>query len=142
MLAFTTYSAQCHCGAVRAQFRTCLPTDKWRIRECQCSFCLAHGMQSVSDPKGELVFDLQSKSRFSAYQFGTRSAEFLVCGVCGVYVGARMTTDAGSFGILNVRALRPIPTDLPASVSVDYSTETEEGRRARRQMLWTPIKPL
>jgi hypothetical protein len=70
--------------------------------------------------------------------FGGRTAEFLVCRECGVYVGAQMVSDKGRFGVLNVLSLRPV---LPLSTGepMDYGAESPEGRRLRRESRWTPV---
>jgi hypothetical protein len=74
------------------------------------------------------------------YAFGTATTDFWICRVCGVYVGAVMR--GAPLGILNVRALQPLPADLPSSVPVRYEGESIEERSARRAQRWTPIRDL
>jgi hypothetical protein len=50
-----------------------------------------------------------------------------------------MATDKGRFGVLNVLALRPLLTSLPAAEPMDYGAETAEVRRLRREARWTPV---
>lgn len=132
------YLARCHCGAIRARYRTVLAPSSWTIRACQCSFCRAHGALSVSDPAGQVMFEVGNKDALQRYRFGARTAEFLICRVCGVYVGARLV-EAG-LGILNARALRPVPA-LPEPAAMDYEQETAADRTARRAARWTPLGP-
>src|ERR1039458_1739958 len=124
------YLARCHCGALTARYRTALEPSAWSVRACQCSFCRSHGVLTTSDPSG---------SRVSRYRFGGRTAEFLICRECGVYVGVQMETDKGRFGVLNVLTLRPLLMDLQVSVPMDYGVETAEVRRLRRETRWTPV---
>ena len=133
------YVARCHCGASSASYRTALPISDWPIRACQCSFCRAHAALSTSDPAGLLAYACSQPGLLQRYRFGTRSAEFLICRVCGVYLGAQISSDRGRFGILNVRALMPIPTNLPNAQRMDYADETPEIRRLRRESRWTPL---
>ncbi len=135
------YLARCHCGAVSARYRTALAPTAWSVRACQCSFCRAHGALTVSDPDGRLAFAAASDERLQRYRFGSRTAEFLLCRDCGVYVGARIEGAAGGFGVLNVRSLQPVPTQLPAPVSMDYAQESVAAKRARREARWTPLAP-
>ena len=133
------YVARCHCGALSACYRTVLPTSDWNIRACQCSFCRAHAALSTSDPAGLLAYSCSQPELLQRYRFGTGSAEFLICRVCGVYLGAQIMSDRKRFGILNVRALRPIPANLPNPERKDYADETPEIRRLRRESRWTPL---
>src|SRR5882724_7389115 len=133
------YVARCHCGALSARYRTALPTAHWPIRACQCSFCRTHAVLSTSDPAGLLAYSCSQPELLQRYRFGTRNAEFLICRACGVYLGAQIMSDRRRFGILNVRALTPIPTDLPDAERKDYENETTEFRRLRRESRWTPL---
>jgi hypothetical protein len=74
------------------------------------------------------------------YRFGTRSADFLVCGGCGVYVGATMRETDGSWAIVNARTLdRDAAAELPPAQPMSYDGETPDARRARRRARWTPL---
>jgi DNA-binding winged helix-turn-helix (wHTH) protein len=130
------YPGACHCGALHVRYHTAMPPSEWSVRACQCSFCSAHGALSASDPGGSLRFSADDETLLHRYRFGTHTAEFWLCRCCGVYVGA--TIDAG-FGIVNVRALRPMPEGLPAPVAMSYEGEVPEARRARRINRWTPL---
>ena len=137
--AVIEYLASCHCGALEARYATAVPVAAWPVRACQCAFCRAHGALSTSDPAGTLAFSARDVGRVQHYEFGTRTAEFLICRECGVYVGAQMETSRGRFGILNTRALRPIPAGLPEPVAMQYGDETTEFRDQRREARWTPL---
>jgi len=133
------YLARCHCGALTARYRTALEPSVWSVRACQCSFCRSHAALTTSDPRGSLAFRCENPGQVSRYVFGGRTAQFLICRDCGVYVGAQMQTDNGTFGILNVLSLRPLPTHLPPAVAMDYNSETAQARRLRREKRWTPV---
>ena len=110
------------------------------MRACACSFCRRHGVRTVSDPAGRIEFVVHDPRHLSRYTFGLRTAEFLVCRNCGVYVGA-ITDDAGSaYAIVNINALQTPEVFAQAAVPVSYDRESEAERRARRRDRWTPAR--
>ena len=133
------YLARCHCCALSAHYRTSVPTAAWNIRACQCAFCGAHGALSTSDPNGSLTFSVTTPELLQRYQFGTRSADFLICRTCGVYLGSVMTHASQRWGVLNVRTLTPPASDLPAAQSMRYEGEAIGSRSERRAARWTPL---
>jgi hypothetical protein len=135
----TVYGGACHCGALGFSLRATQPPARWIVRACQCRFCRAHGALSCSDPDGSLEFHASDRAAVSRYRFGHRTADFLVCSRCGVYVGAILETPRGRFGIVNVLALQPMPPGLPAAVAMDYEDEAVDQRRARREERWSPV---
>jgi hypothetical protein len=134
-----THEGRCHCGALGFAYRTSLAPAAWAVRACQCTFCRSHGALTTSDPKGSLTFRIENAGLLVRYRFGLRTAEFLVCAQCGVYLGALIATPKGRFGIINVNALQPRPPDLPQMQAVSYEGESEFERTARREARWTPI---
>jgi len=132
------YLARCHCGVLTARYRTAVAPPDWAVRACQCSFCRSHGAIATSDPKGLLEFRSTDPTQVQRYRFGGRTAEFLVCRECGVYVGVQMASDKGRFGVLNVLTLRPLLA-LAAAEPMEYGAESPEGRRLRRESRWTPV---
>ena len=135
-----SFSGSCHCGAVGFAFHTALLVTEWSVRECQCRFCRAHAARTTSDPAGRLIFRAHPQEALQRYRFGLKTADFLVCNRCGVYVGAQIETASGAFGIINTSALTPIPKDLPAAVPADYDSEGAGDRASRRERRWTPME--
>ncbi len=135
------YLARCHCGALTARYRTAIEPSAGSLRACQGSFCRSHGALMASDPAGALEFRSNNPDQVQRYRFGGRTADFLICRVCGVYVGVQMASDKGRFGVLNVLSLRPPVAGLPPAEPMDYGAETAEVRRLRREMRWTPVAP-
>ncbi len=135
-----TYEGRCHCGAIGYSWSTGLAPRDWSVRACQCAFCSAHGAMCTSDPNGRVRFQCADASALRRYVFALRSAEFLVCGVCGVYIGAVMTHQGQAFTTINLRALStPVP-ELPEPEPVSYESESLEARIARRARRWTPVE--
>lgn len=136
----TSYAGGCHCGAIGFAYRTAIAPERWSVRACQCRFCRAHDALSSSDPQGGLEFREHEAGTLQCYRFGGRTADFLICGRCGVYIGARMQVDGRTFGIINVHALAPPPGGLPAPAPMSYEGEDAGARRDRRLTRWTPME--
>ena len=137
-----TFRGGCHCGALGFAFATALPPGEWSVRACQCRFCRAHGALTTSDPAGRLLFLVAEAEALQHYRFGLKTADFLLCKRCGVYLGAQIATGPGAFGIVNTLAMQPLPADLPAAVAVNYGAENPRERAARRALRWTPLEKL
>ena len=135
----TTYEGGCHCGALRWTFRTNIEPSGWVIRACQCSFCRAHGARCTSDPAGAVDFSTFGDGAVLRYRFGIRTADFLVCAKCGVYVGAVMDSPAGVFATVNLNSMTTAVSGLRESTPVFYDSEEKEDRVERRQSRWTPV---
>jgi hypothetical protein len=128
---------QCHCGAVRVSLEGDLPAQDLPLRACQCGFCRRHGALSTSHPEARITFAAGADALIR-YRFGQKLSDFLICSVCGVYVGALAETDTGPIAILNVRGV-----DLPgfedrAAQPMTYDGETPDERTARRKARWSP----
>lgn len=125
---------------MRFSYGTALPPHEWAIRACQCSFCRAHGACTTSDPNGSIDFEVTAAERLRYYRFGRRITDFLVCGGCGVYVGAMMEVSGMLYAIINTNSLQPRPTGLRAPLPSIYDDESAEARGRRRQRVWTPCR--
>jgi hypothetical protein len=134
------FKGSCHCGALGFSFQTALPVAKWSVRACQCRFCRAHGALTTSDSAGQLMFDISDVDLLKRYRFGLKTADFLLCKRCGVYVGAQIETFHGAFGIINTLTMMPVPDGLPVPTLADYSSESSNDRVERREKRWTPLE--
>jgi hypothetical protein len=136
------YKGSCHCGAIGFLYRTDVAPEHWSIRACQCRFCRAHDALSASDPSGFVEFTVADPELLSRYRFGLRTADFLLCRECGVYIGALIETDNGRFGIINIHALLQSPESLAPTEPMRYDSEDVGGRISRREKRWTPAEVL
>ncbi len=136
----TLYTGSCHCGGVTVEFET--PTDPAALplRECQCGFCRRHGAISVSDPRGRIRYIENRSGAMRRYQFGMKSADYILCKECGVYLGAVMTVDGRDvFATTNLRAYSDRDRFTQAPSPIVYEEEGLDARRARRRERWTPV---
>ena len=108
------------------------------VRACGCRFCRQHAALSTSDPDGRVSFAVADPARLNRYRFGLKTADFLVCRDCGVYLGAVMPDGDRAFAILNVQACDEPQRFVQKPVAMDYGAEDEAGRLARRRVNWTP----
>lgn len=136
------YPGSCHCRAIGYVYRPTTTPDNWSIRACQCRFCRAHDALSSSDPAGTLAFTADRPEALVRYRFGLRTADFLLCRDCGVYIGAVMQGPDGPVGIVNTHALWPRPDDLAAVAAISYDGEDGGDRESRRAARWTPVTQL
>jgi hypothetical protein len=134
------FQGRCHCGALGFSFETALPVMQWSVRACQCGFCRARGALTTSDPSGRLRFEVNEAGALQRYRFGLKTADFLLCRHCGVYIGAQIETADGAFGIINTLALTPFPDELPGATAANYDAEGTPERIERRQKRWTPLE--
>lgn len=134
-----TWEGACHCGAIEYAFETARGPRSWDVRACQCSFCRGHGAIVTSDPAGTARFAYVHPDRLRRYRFGLRTADYLLCRECGMYVGAVMLTGAGAVAIVNLNLLRERPRGLASPRAVNRAGESLEDRRARRRTQWTPV---
>jgi hypothetical protein len=134
----TTLSGRCHCGNISIVFESSLPIGQLPVRACSCSFCRAHGARSTSDPNGRVEIAVRDPAQLIRYRFATKTAEFLLCGRCGVYAAAVLTSGNSSYAIVNVNALDASTNFTQEVRSMNYDGETEAERIQRRRANWTP----
>jgi len=133
------YLGECHCGSIGFVYTVGKEPQAWSVRACQCSFCRAHHALSTSDPSAWIEFLERVPGRLNRYRFGQRTADFLLCRDCGVYIGAVIATAKGRFGIINVNALHPLPEALKTAEPMHYDGETAEQRSLRREQRWSRV---
>jgi hypothetical protein len=132
-----TLEGSCHCGGIRIAFRTGKAPAELGARACQCSFCRAHGASWTSDPSGSLEIALAGP--VSHYRFGTGTADFRVCGRCGVVPAVTWEAGGRLLGVVRVQCLAARDALLAHERPADFETETAELRLARRARNWTPV---
>lgn len=96
-----------------------------------------HGATTVADPEGHLRLRIVDVEEAVRYRFGLKTADFLVCGKCGVYVAAVLTSEAGAVATLNVNVLHEREAFSAAPQRVDYEGESSRDRQLRRARRWT-----
>ena len=72
------------------------------------------------------------------YRFSSRTADYLLCKTCGVYIGAVCETEHGVRMVTNVNSLTDRGAFPPASSFPDHDDEPADMRVSRRSANWTP----
>lgn len=72
------------------------------------------------------------------YRFALRTADFLLCRNCGVYIGAVISSEKGTFAIVNINTI-PLLSPSPKVQPISYNGEDVSERVARREERWTPV---
>jgi hypothetical protein len=134
-----SFTGGCHCGNLAYIFEASASLETLGLRLDMCGFCRSHGARNTSDPNGTMRIHVRDASKLSRYRFGQKTADFLVCRDCGVYIGALLEDDGKAWFTVNVNSLadKP-PLDFPA-VPHDFDSEDTHTRIARRKAKWTPV---
>ena len=131
-----THKGACHCGTIEVA----LDVDEGTAlspRHCGCDFCRRHGGLYVSAPSGHLTITLGDPDRVTRYAFGHKTAEFLLCGRCGVLASALCEIEGRRYAVLNANLLDPpLAVDKSAVPVADYEAEDVAERLDRRQQRW------
>lgn len=128
----------CHCGNISFTFEW--PADRRDIpaRACTCSFCRKHGGRWTSNPEGAFTLTVRDAARESIYRFGTVTADFHVCSICGVPPIVTSVIDGRRYGVVNVNTLTGIDSDRVVERPISFDDEDAFVRLARRARTWTP----
>lgn len=137
-MTLVEHKGGCHCGNIRVALRLSKPPAENPLRACACSFCRAHATRTVADPAG--LFELRAAdwSLVEPYRFGSRTADYILCRRCGVYVAALCETASGLRAVVNVNSLDDRAAFTMTPAAPDYDGETVEARLARRAANWMP----
>lgn len=131
---------KCHCGAVRVDFVTEQAANDLAVRTCQCTFCRKHGARTVTDPEGRLTVRFAREDAVRRYGFGPRTAEFLLCAECGVYLCAVAEVEGLHYATLNINVMDDRAAFSENDQPVVLDGETVDERIARRARAWTPAR--
>jgi len=74
----------CHCGNIRFTFDWSGGDGKIPVRAFGCDMCTKHRGVWTSNSRGQFDMTVEDESEVSRYRFGTKTADFHVCRVCGV----------------------------------------------------------
>jgi hypothetical protein len=128
----------CHCGNIRFML-TWLPEPAQAqipARACGCTFCRKHGGVWTSCPGGALAVTVRDAALVHDYAFGTRTADFHVCRVCGVVPFVTSRIAGRLYAVVSVNALEGVEPGRLAHAPADFAGETEAQRLERRQRYW------
>jgi hypothetical protein len=131
---------ECHCGRVRVRLRLSRKARDIELRACQCSFCRRHGARTFADPKGHAQIETDTPAALHRYRFALRTADYLMCRVCGVYLGAVIQVEGVQLATINAAGLDLGAFRAHEARPADYSGECYDERLRRRLAAWMPVE--
>jgi len=126
----------CHCGNLRFALDWSPEPVRIPARACDCTFCSKHGGVWTSNPRGALTITVKEPARVSKYAFGTKTADFHVCSVCGIVPVVTSRIDGNLYARVSVNAFEGIDPALLARGPTNFDGEGTDDRLARRKRNW------
>jgi hypothetical protein len=126
----------CHCRAITFELTLEPDPDKIIARACSCSFCLKHGGIWTASPTATLHIRVARPDQISHYQFGTRTADFHVCRICGVVPIVTSRIGGRDYAVVNVNTFEGVPASMILHSPISFDGEAEGDRLARRAEHW------
>ncbi|KAG2009241.1 hypothetical protein GB937_007837 [Aspergillus fischeri] len=103
-----SYTASCHCGAVKLSFSTSPPIEETDVVSCNCSICHINGYMLTYVPTSKITFEMD-KDAVTEYRFASRNYPHYFCRTCGtsVYAQSALPGEEQPTAI-NVRAIHGV----------------------------------
>jgi hypothetical protein len=83
---------------------------------------------------------VREPGKLHRYRFGLKTADFLICADCGVYIGAALEDGGKGWMTVNVNTFRSPPPFEFAGTPHDFESETAGDKIDRRKAKWTPLE--
>ena len=132
------HTGGCHCANISVRLQLSKLPAEMPLRSCSCSFCRSHGTRTLSDRDGQVEISAADWSLVERYQFGSGTADYLLCRRCGVYVGAVCNTSSGLRAVVNVNCLDDRAAFSQSPAAPNYDGEGIDARLDRRTANWMP----
>jgi hypothetical protein len=82
----------------------------------------------ISDPAGLLEISAEDWSLVEFYRFGMRTADFVICRRCGVFIAAISDLEIAPYAVVNVNCLDDRASFTASATMHEFQTETLEAR--------------
>ena len=128
----------CHCRNIHFVLLWPASDPEIPVRQCGCTFCVKHGGSWTSNRSAELVAEVDAPSSVSKYRFGTTTASFFVCSICGVVPFVTSQIDDSLYAVVNVNSFDNVDTSLLSCSSTNFDGEDNDERLERRRRNWIP----
>lgn len=133
---FISIGGACHCGNIRFALGWPAAVSTVPVRACGCTFCQKHGGAWTSHPDATLEARVRDPDGVSRYRFGTKTADFHVCSVCGVVPYVTSEIDGRLFAVVSVPAFESVDGLSFDRAATDFDGEDTDSRLGRRQRHW------
>jgi hypothetical protein len=137
-VSYRRIHGSCHCGNIRFLFDWPDPSPIIRVRACGCSHCTKHRSVWTSHPDGRFYLRIADDTQVTRYRFGTKTADFHVCSICGVVPIVTCVIDGARYAVVNTNTFDDVDKSELAEAATNFEGETTENRLARRRRNWTP----
>jgi hypothetical protein len=97
-----------------------------------------HGGVYTSHPDGQLTARISDSSLVTKYAFGTKTAEFYLCAVCGAVPFVTSLIDGNEYAVVNVNTFEGVESADLSTTATDFDGESVGDRLARRKRKWIP----
>ena len=134
----TPIDGACHCRNIRFVLQWPDAEPVIRVRKCGCTFCHKHAGSWTSHRNAELFVEINDRSLVSNYHFGTKTADFCICTVCGVVPFVFCEIDDRQYAVVNINTFQDIGNFLFSSAPANFDGEDTQGRIERRKRNWIP----
>jgi hypothetical protein len=131
-----TIAGGCHCGNLSLELQWPASAEEMPARACGCSFCTKHGGVWTSHPAARLVLRIADAAEATRYRFGTGTADFHVCRVCGAVPAVTCMLEGRTYAVVNVNCLEGVDPATLNRVPTDFEGEAVADRLARRRARW------
>lgn len=128
----------CHCGNISFRLDWRPEPAEIPARACTCTFCQKHGGVWTSCSGGALKVMVKHADRMSRYSFGTKTADFHICAICGAVPVVTSRIDGQLYAVVSVNAFEGIDPALLRRAPISFDAETERTRLERRKRHWIP----
>lgn len=81
---------------------------------------------------------IADEDRVTLYRFGHETADFHVCGICGIVPIATSAIDESLYAVVNVNTFEDVEPEEFERAATNFDGEETSGRLARRKRNWTP----
>jgi len=133
---FHTLKGSCHCGNVRYDYDSPVPSADINIRRCDCTFCQKQGAFYTSHPDGRLRVTVKDQGMIRKYRFASLTSETWVCTKCGVFPFFTCDLEGRLYAVLNVNTLDDFQFNRMTVPTLSLGDDPVEKRLARRVRAW------
>lgn len=130
------YKGQCKCGKSQIQLLSSLAASAFTPRACDCDFCVARGIQYISDTKGRVVISTQG---YQLIKQGSEQADFIACATCETILAVSVKVGSSLIGALNATLLCDVET-FASPVSASPKQLSPDEKKRRWQQIWGPLE--
>jgi len=128
----------CHCGNIRFFLRWPESEVDIPVRKCSCTFCRKHGGAWTSHRRSQLTVIIADHALVSKYRFGTKTADFYVCSICGVAPFVLSEINENLYAVVNINTFENAYSLSFSGSATNFDGEDEGSRLERRVRNWIP----